>query len=781
MPISRSIKVGLAVVGVAVLAFAGRQGQRYYKKNLAAPRAGEAVYRQDCMSCHGPVGEGVAGKSDEPLVGEKSVAALAKYVAREMPEDDPGTLSMADATAAAEYIHQAFYSAEARARNHPPRIELAHLTVRQYRESIADLLGSLRGASGTTESGGLAAVYRERPERDPKKPDRNRPEVTFKKQVDPVIDFDFGANAPEKGTYAAQFSINWTGSVLAPDTGEYEFRVTSPNGVRFYVNPPEGGNEKNALIDLWVSSGMSRSAHASLFLLGGRSYPLKVEFFKFKDKTAGLKLEWRPPGGDWTVVPRSQLSPTWSSHVNVVSVPLPPDDGSIGYERGSSVSREWTEAVAKGALQVSAMIGPGVFGLAGTKADAPDRAEKFKAFSLRFAPLAYRRPLTDEQKADLVAIYAGAVAPEVAAKRAFIFTLSNPAFLYPGIGPQDDYAVASRLALALWDSVSDAPLLKSAAAGQLKTEAQVRQHAQRMMKDPRAKAKLRDFLHDWLHVEEGAEIAKDQKEYPGFDQGLVMDLRTSLDLFTENIVWSEQSDYRQLLLGDTILMNQRLAKFYGQQVAPGDGFQPVKMDADQRAGVLTHPYLLATFSYTKSTSPIHRGVFVTRNILGRMLKPPPMAIAFMDDKFDPSFTMREKVTELTSKPACMSCHVTINPLGFSFERFDAVGRVRATDNKKPVDPVSDYVAADGSVLKLTGARDVGVHAAESQAGQAGFVRNLFHSLVKQPPAAYSPELVGQLTDKFRAGGFHVRNLAVEVAVVAALRPTVTTSATPSAR
>lgn len=781
MPFSRSIKVGLAVVGVAVLAFAGRQGQRYYKKNLAAPRAGEAVYRQDCMSCHGPVGEGVAGKSDEPLVGEKSVAALAKYVAREMPEDDPGTLSMADATAAAEYVHQAFYSAEARARNHPPRIELAHLTVRQYRESIADLLGSLRGAAGTTESGGLAAVYRERPERDPKKPDRNRPEVTFKKQVDPVIDFDFGANAPEKGTYAAQFSINWTGSVLAPDTGEYEFRVTSPNGVRFYVNPPEGGNEKNALIDLWVSSGMSRSAHASVFLLGGRSYPIKVEFFKFKDKTAGLKLEWRPPGGDWTVVPRSQLSPTWSSHVNVVSVPLPPDDGSIGYERGSSVSREWTEAVAKGALQVSAMIGPSVFGLAGTKADAPDRAEKLKAFSLRFAQLAYRRPLTDEQKADLVAIYAGAVAPEVAAKRAFIFTLSNPAFLYPGIGPQDDYAVASRLALALWDSVPDAPLLKSAAAGQLKTEAQVRQHAQRMMKDPRAKAKLRDFLHDWLHVEEGAEIAKDQKEYPGFDQGLVMDLRTSLDLFTENIVWSEQSDYRQLLLGDTILMNQRLAKFYGQQVAPGDGFQPVKMDADQRAGVLTHPYLLATFSYTKSTSPIHRGVFLTRNILGRMLKPPPMAIAFMDDKFDPSFTMREKVTELTSKPACMSCHVTINPLGFSFERFDAVGRVRATDNRKPVDPVSEYVAADGSVLKLTGARDVGVHAAESQAGQAGFVRNLFHSLVKQPPAAYSPELVGLLTDKFRADGFHVRNLAVEVAVVAALRPTVTAPATPSAR
>jgi hypothetical protein len=779
MSLSRSIKAVAALVVLAALVFAGRQGQRYYKKNLAAPRAGEVVYRQDCMSCHGPVGEGVAGKADEPLVGEKSIASLAKYIAREMPENDPGTLSMADATASAEYIHKAFYSGEARARNHPPRIELAHLTVRQYRESIADLLASLRNATSTTETGGLAGAYRERPERDPKKPDQNRPEVTFKQQVDPVIDFDFGDKAPDKGTFAAQFAINWTGSVHVPDTGEYEFRVTTPNGVRLYVNAPENGSEKNALIDIWVSSAMTRTAAAPIFLLGGRSYPLKLEFFKYKDKTASLKLEWRPPGGAWTVIPRTNLSPKSSSPVSVISVPLPPDDGSIGYERGASVSREWTEAIAKGALQVSGMIGPHLFALAGTKADAPDRGEKLKAFTLRFAQMAYRRPLTDEQKADLTAIYAASVVPEVAAKRAFIFTLSNPAFLYPGIGPQDDYAVASRLALALWDSVPDAALLKAAAAGQLKDAAQVRLQAQRMMKDSRAKSKMRDFLHHWLHVEEGAEIAKDQKEYPGFDQGVVMDLRTSLDLFAESIVWSEASDYRQLLLSDTILMNERLAKFYGQKVEAGGGFQPVKMDADQRGGVLTHPFVLATFSYTKSSSPIHRGVFVTRNILGLMLKPPPMAIAFMDDKFDPSFTMREKVTELTSKPACMSCHVTINPLGFSFERFDAVGRVRSTDNKKPVDPTSDYTTSDGNVIKLTGARDVAVHAAESLSGQTGFVRNLFQEMVKQPPAAYSPELLGQLTQKFRADNFHVRNLAVEVAVVAALRPTVTT--TPSNR
>jgi hypothetical protein len=712
------------------------------------------------------MGQGVAGKSDEPLVGEKSVAFLAKYVAKEMPEDDPGSLSTAEALASAQYIHQAFYSAEARARNNPPRLELAHLTDRQYRESIADLLGSFRRSTTTSEAGGLVAAYRvtgkDKEAGGVAKPD-------LKSLEHSALDFDFGAGAPVPGAVDNQFQLNWTGSLLVTDTGEYDFRITTPNGARLYVNAPANGSEKNALIDLWVSSAKVRSGQGQAFLLGGRSYPLKVEFFKYKDKTASLKLEWRPPGGAWTVIPAENLSPKGSSSVDVVAVPLPPDDASMGYERGVSVSREWTEAVAKGGLQAAALLAPRMHEYAGTTVTAPDRAEKLKAFAQRFAQLAYRRPLTAEQRAELTKLFTPEVTPEVATKRAILHVLSSPYFLYPAAGPQDDYAVAARLALAMWDSLPDEPLLQAAAKGALKTPEQVRAHAQRMQKDPRAKAKMRDFLHHWLHVEEGAEIAKDQTAYPGFDPGVVMDLRTSLDLFSESVVWSEASDYRQLLLSDTILMNERLAKFYGQKLPEGHGFRPVKMDADQRAGVLTHPYVLATFSYTKSTSPIHRGVFLTRNILGRMLKPPPMAIAFMDDKFDPSFTMREKVTELTAKPACQSCHVTINPLGFSFERFDAVGRVRETDNAKPVNTVSEYTAADGTVLTLKGARDVAVHAAESQAGQAGFVRNLFQAMVKQPTTAYSPELLGQLTERFRRDHYHVRNLAVEVAVVAALQ------------
>ncbi len=100
MPLARFAKILLAsVLGLALLAVGYRQGYRYYRKNLAAPRTGEVVYREECLRCHGPQGQGVAGKADEPLLGEKSPHSLTRYVAREMPEDNPESLSMAECEA----------------------------------------------------------------------------------------------------------------------------------------------------------------------------------------------------------------------------------------------------------------------------------------------------------------------------------------------------------------------------------------------------------------------------------------------------------------------------------------------------------------------------------------------------------------------------------------------------------------------------------------------------------------------------------------------------------
>jgi hypothetical protein len=290
-----------------------------------------------------------------------------------------------------------------------------------------------------------------------------------------------------------------------------------------------------------------------------------------------------------------------------------------------------------------------------------------------------------------------------------------------------------------------------------------------MLGDARTKAKMREFFGHWLEMEE-RDLAKDKTLFPGFDEATIADLRLSLELFVERTLWSEQSDYRHLLLADYLLLNGRLSALYGGEKKSGETeFEQVDDPQTQRAGVLTHPYLLSAFAYHNKTSPIHRGVFLTRNIVGRALKPPPKAVAFKDSDFDPTLTMREKVTELTRDAACMSCHSVINPLGFSLENFDAIGRVRTTDNEKPVDTRSEYATLDGETINIQSARDVAQFAAGSDAAHRMFVVKLFQHLVKQSPGAYGGETLDRLSDGFAQSNFHMRRLMVEIAVTAAAR------------
>ena len=220
----------------------------------------------------------------------------------------------------------------------------------------------------------------------------------------------------------------------------------------------------------------------------------------------------------------------------------------------------------------------------------------------------------------------------------------------------------------------------------------------------------------------------DPKLFPEFDQETIVEMRRSLDVFIDDVVWNESSDYRELLLADYLYLNAKLADFIGEGTFKGSDFRKVHFDPKARAGVLTHPYLLARFAYHRTTSPIHRGVFVTRNVLGRSLKPPPEAVKFEESRFDPHLTMREKVTELTKSKACMNCHSMINPLGFSLERFDAVGRFRFEEKNRPIEIEASYEAPDGKRIVINGARDVAEHAATNREAQRGFIQHLFEHL-----------------------------------------------------
>ncbi len=744
---------------------------------------GSKVYRSECARCHGKEGQGVARKRAEPLAGDLNPVALADYVQRTMPEDEPGSLSAPDARDVAAYIHAEFYSPEARARRNPGRRELQRLTHLQHQASVADILASFGPVKQATRRGGLAAEYFQ-------SKGMNKKERSALKREDPVIRMDWGTNSPVADITADAFSIAWSGSLLAQETGTYDFRVRTPNGARLYVNAEMAPGDQNrrddsdarrsqALIDLWVSSGgMVREATASIALIGGRAYPLRFDFFKFKEPRASVQLEWRPPGGAWTVVPSHVLSPEPSTGWVVLATPFPADDASRGYERGSAVSKAWLDAVTKAAFETADIVGARLDAFAGVGRSnriEKVRVERVRAFCSTLGSRAFRGSWSPAKEAEIVgAAFSKGDPVESAARRALVRIFTAPEFLYPGLDAGDAGRLrASGLAMALWDSVPDEALARAARDGVLKDEAAVRAQATRMLGDPRARAKLAGFFRHWLKLEEASDLSKDPKAYPGFDADLASDLHWSLETFVEDVAWGDQPDFRRLLLSEHVYVNERLARFYGVEAPATPGFTPVRLDPGQRAGVLTHPLVLATFSYHRSSSPIHRGVFLTRNVLGRTLRPPPMAIEFMDDRFDPSLTMREKVTELTGKAACMGCHGTINPLGFSLERFDAVGRLRTHDNQKPVDPVSEYTGPDGRTLRLTGARDVARLAAASPEARRGFVRQLFQHTWKHGPEAFDPALASRLEASFAADQCHIRNLWIEIVtqgVAAVSRP-----------
>ncbi|HLJ97046.1 MAG TPA: DUF1592 domain-containing protein [Gemmataceae bacterium] len=740
----------------------------------AQGRTGEQIYRQLCARCHGSAGEGTKDNYPRSLAGNRSVVQLARLIAKTMPEDDPGQCIGEDADKVAAYIYDAFYSKEAQARNKPPRIELARLTVRQYRSAVTDLVGSFRTADHWGEQRGLQGEYF--------KARRFRNGDRVLQRLDPMIQFDFGTASPDSEKLdASEFSMRWTGSVLAPETGTYEFIVRTEHAARLWVN-----DNNRPLIDAWVKSSGDTEHQASIFLLGGRAYPLRLEFSKAKQgvddskktKTkppavpASITLAWKPPQQVTEAIPQRNLLPARSPEAFVLSTPFPPDDRSMGYERGTAVSEAWERATTDAAIEVAGYLAGHLAELSGVGDTAANRGPRLREFCRQFAERAFRRPLTEEQRWLYIdRSFEQAHDPETAVKRVVLFVLTSPRFLYREIGGgQDGYDIAARISFALWDSLPDAQLLQAAAKGQLSTPAQVAQQVERMMPDQRTHAKLRAFLLQWLKVEQHPDLAKDAARFPGFDRTLAMDLRASLDLFLEDVLWSEASDFRQLLLADYLYLNGRLARFYGADLPADAPFQKVTLQPQERAGVLTHPYLTATFAYNAESSPIHRGVFLARSVLGRALRPPPEAFTPLPAALHPELTTRERIALQTKPQACLACHGMINPLGFTLEHFDAVGRYRDTEKGRPIDARGAYQTRTGEIVKFADVRDLATFLASSEETQEAFVEQLFHYVVKQPIRAYGPWKLSELRQAFADNHYNIRKLVVEIVMTAALPP-----------
>lgn len=782
LSLTMSRRVDALLPLLALLAFAANAARAVEPASQVGPAShlekGKAIYEKLCLDCHGSKGEGVKGKADDPLVGSRTLDSLTGRIVRTMPEDEPELCVEEDAAAVSAYIYEAFYSAEARARNTPARIDLSRLTVPQYRQSVADLVMTFRGELSMGEARGLKARYfggerfNERKElAEAKKSDKFE-------TVDARVKFDFGEGIPRheeaRGFDPERFSIRWEGAILPDETGVHEFVVRTRNGVTLWVNDHDRGEESGKkTIDGWVAPNNEvREERGSVFLVGGRPYPIRLDFFTWKEKAASVELLWKPPHGVLSTVPERNLSPGWTPESLLVDVPFPADDRSVGYERGTMISKAWLDAVTAGAVAAADYVVDHLDELAKTKRGQPERRQKIEAFASQFAARARRRPLSEaERERFVLSHFKESDQPEAAVKRIVLQSLSSPQFLYPDLATPskpDGWAIASRLALFLWDSLPDSRLLARVEKGELDRPEKRAAIIDEMVRNWRTRAKLRGFYHHWLEMDRADELVKDKKAFPEFDPALAADLRTSLLLFLDEATWGENAGYRELFLSNRFPLTPRAAKVYGAE-AKG-GFEPVVLDGGKRSGLITHPYLLSYLAYHNNTSPIHRGVFLTRHVLGLPLKSPPMANEFKDGKFDPHLTMRQKVTEMTKSQECMGCHVTINPLGFSLENFDGIGRWRDRDRGKAVDTTGLLHGEAGSELKIEGARDVAEFAASSPSAHRAFVEKLFHHLVKQPVRAYGEDELEKLRAAFETGDLQIPALVKQIALTAAPHP-----------
>ncbi len=263
----------------------------------------------------------------------------------------------------------------------------------------------------------------------------------------------------------------------------------------------------------------------------------------------------------------------------------------------------------------------------------------------------------------------------------------NPESLPPGsVYRISNVELASRLSFFLWSSIPDDELLTLAETDELSNSEVLRSQVQRMLKDERSQSLVSNFAAQWLYLRNLDSLQPDRRLFPDFDDNLRHAMRRETELLFESVLREDRSVF-DLLRTETTFLNERLAKHYGIPHVSGSQFRPVAVSNDShRGGLLRHSSILAVTSYATRTSPTIRGNWILENILGTPAPPPPPNVPSLKDRsVSSAVTIRERLAEHRANPACASCHNLMDPVGFSLENFDAVGRWRLFDLEQPID------------------------------------------------------------------------------------------------
>jgi mono/diheme cytochrome c family protein len=296
-----------------------------------------------------------------------------------------------------------------------------------------------------------------------------------------------------------------------------------------------------------------------------------------------------------------------------------------------------------------------------------------------FAARAFRRPVdgaeltpyVDLAKSRLDAGESFVDAMRVAMKA--ILCAPDFLFLKERSGKLDDYAVASRLSYFLWSSMPDDELTRRAADHSLTRPDALRAQVERMLNDKRARAFTLDFTDQWLGLRQIDATTPDRRLYPGFDDLLQWSMVEETHRFFDELLTHDAS-VANFIDSDFAMLNGPLAQLYSIDGVGGAEIRKVPLPAgSHRGGVLTQASVLKVTANGTSTSPVVRGAWVMRNILGQPPKPPPPNVPAIEPDTRGATTIRELLEKHRSQATCAACHAHIDPPGFALESFDVIG------------------------------------------------------------------------------------------------------------
>ncbi len=401
-----------------------------------------------------------------------------------------------------------------------------------------------------------------------------------------------------------------------------------------------------------------------------------------------------------------------------------------------------------------------------------------REFIETFGMKVYRRPLTEAEVEDLSAVFDGAAAdysdldPFAAGVHLTLQAmLQSPLFVYRVIDGEpsdngriklDGYEVASRLSYALWNSMPDDQLFTAAEQGDLDGTEGVREHAARMLLDDKARDTVLDLHRQLMKVDLYLDRSKDPELYPQFNSGLGPMMQEEAYRFIEDIIFDQNLGYTELLTSTYTFANAELAALYGITDGPaGTAFERVELDATQRSGFLTRLGFLMSRAYQIDPDPIHRGAFISFELLCNEKPALPDEVTAVEA--DPTKTNRERVEDHTGDGTCgAGCHnLLINPAGFAFENYDAIGAYRTMDNGQTVNAKDEFLL-DGNLEPFDNAVDFSNLMADSKQAHDCYTRHLLEYMYGRDHRDADEETVDALGTESVEGSMTIVDLLTEM-------------------